>query len=189
MTSIPGRIDHLSKRLMADFRQCMKQNDGVEKSDYNPGMRPLSWPLNAVMLSASTPDNLYKHGAEVKVGMMISGANVISTSHYDLSNNFFFVVRGSKQFYLSPPTELSKYRTHPTEHPFRRQTQLPAPPSGEEEGTVLVTDKTSSVCVPDAIVAQCTCKRGEVLFIPEGWIHRYIHFEVVSTALIGLWCA
>ena len=54
-----------------------------------------------------------------------STKGVVAQAHYDLINNLFVQVHGTKRFLIYPPASAQDLNIHPNSHPSARQSQAP----------------------------------------------------------------
>lgn len=104
--------------------------------------------------------DLKLHGRRAGTALNIVNANVTTTSHVDLLDNFFAVTRGAKHFILSPPEDFPLYQPYPVHHAAGtlQHSQHQHPPE-------------------KARVVHAIAKAGEMLYIPFGWVHTVTAVE------------
>lgn len=83
----------------------------------------------------------------------------VSAAHYDLQNNLYVQLNGTKQFTLAPPASFRECGVFPALHPRHRQARRHVSP----------LDATGECLPQGAVVA--TLSPGDVLFIPPLWLH------------------
>lgn len=99
--------------------------------------------------------------SRMSLSVFWGGPGVVSTSHFDFHHNVYMLVWGEKEFVFAHPDEWSKFRPFPSIHPHARQGQL------HFESSSFVSDDNTS-----RQKNRIQLKRGDVLYIPPGWIHH-----------------
>ena len=106
-----------------------------------------------------------------EIYLWIGSENGFASRHYDTTNNLFFVLRGSKQFLLSPPS-LSKFKMYPSLHSSWRQQ--------------ISSFNFDEIYENETLIFNVILNAGEVLYIPPFWYHKVKNLNV-STIGTNLW--
>ena len=96
------------------------------------------------------------------INVWIGEKGVIAPCHYDGYHNVYVQIRGTKTFYLAPPTAHKFLRPFPFVHPSHAQCQERLIPNKD---------------VDDVDVRIAKLQPGDVLYIPPLWFHEVIAEE------------
>ena len=107
---------------------------------------------------------------EWELYLWIGSKDGYANRHYDTTNNLFFILRGSKVFYLSPPS-LSQFKVYSSLHNSWRQEILFN--FGEEYDD-------------DTVIMEAVLNEGDVLYIPPLWFHKVRNLNT-STIGVNMW--
>ena len=149
-------------------------------------------------------------GTEVEaVNLWVGDARSVSSLHKDHFENFYAVVRGTKEFLLYPPTDVMwlKSKSYPSAAWERvrgedaeadserlRKTALTLVPEGDGEDVKWIPvdplDLESVARNPDMEVenaspCEITVSAGETLYLPALWLHRVTSTSV--TVSVNYW--
>eukprot|EP00908_Phaeocystis_cordata_P012118 Transcript_23084.p1 GENE.Transcript_23084~~Transcript_23084.p1 ORF type:complete len:559 (+),score=189.27 Transcript_23084:94-1770(+) len=117
--------------------------------------------------------------------LWLSGAGVVSRTHYDKAHNLFAQIMGTKHLLLWPPSTIPSLHLYPAAHIAHRQSQMPLKPraaggdGGDREAAVAAAAAAAvSPSLPPlpayAAVAppvRVTLRPGELLYIPPYHMH------------------
>jgi len=83
---------------------------------------PLSNPLLKA-LAPVFPPFIKSQKHQVQVHLLLASEHALCAPHYELEDNFFMQLTGTKTFTISSPNTLAAYRAFPKLHPSHRQAQ------------------------------------------------------------------
>ena len=109
--------------------------------------------------------------------LWLAQPGVATHTHYDVFNNFYMQLKGTKQFFLSPPSARQRLQAFPGTHQQARQSQLNFSCSGSTEDEDLQTPDEHSNAGAGTLAGrtaaeEAVLKAGEVLFIPAYTFHQ-----------------
>lgn len=116
-------------------------------------------PLNKFSTDLFEKDEPYNieniFDSKPSLSLFWGGPGVVSTSHFDYHRNIYVLLFGEKDFLFAHPDDWSRFKPFPMLHPHARQGQLHF-------------DSDASLTPRNRV----QLKRGDVLYIPPGWIHH-----------------
>lgn len=109
--------------------------------------------------------------------LWLAQPGVATHTHYDVFNNFYMQLKGTKQFFLAPPSARQRLQAFPGTHQQARQSQLNFSCSGSTEDEDLQTPDEHSNAGAGTLAGRTAAeevvlKAGEVLFIPAYTFHQ-----------------
>eukprot|EP01052_Picozoa_sp_SAG31_P009970 SAG31_NODE_534_length_14370_cov_121.217434_10_plen_270_part_00 len=120
--------------------------------------------------------------------LWISSQGVTVQAHYDLVNNFFVQIAGTKLFTIWSPHAITLMQVHPNNHPSGRQSQLELTlrKGGEDKCAAGLPGLVSaSAPAVESLATQILLRPGEALFLPSYWLHHVISLN--GTISYNVW--
>eukprot|EP00049_Salpingoeca_infusionum_P011245 m.193614 g.193614 ORF g.193614 m.193614 type:complete len:534 (+) comp14881_c0_seq12:264-1865(+) len=115
--------------------------------------------------------------------LWIGGNNIATPLHFDLSNNLYVQLAGSKTFYILPPSEAWNTYLHPVLHRRHRTSQAEFTES--ENGMEVDTDAFPKAANIGKFL-KVVLNAGDILVLPKGWLHQ-VHAGDVSISVNFWW--
>jgi len=112
------------------------------------------------------------HGMAPYVSAWIGGTGVVTQAHYDVANNVFVQVYGTKCFHLYPPSKAAELHVYPDAHPRARKSQVDFDAPDLKLFPLFKT-------LGDPYM-KVTLKPGDALYIPPFWFH---HVEALTPSI------
>jgi len=123
--------------------------------------------LNRIrQLSANAPSSVLWFGSK----------NVTATDHFDVDNNFFWQLSGTKRFILTTTDAYSVFRPHCRFHPSWRQAQVPSSSDAHSAGRSLSLGALLTAAVP--ISYEVILNEGDLLYIPPMMFHTVTRYTI-----------
>ncbi len=97
-----------------------------------------------------------------------STKGVTAQAHYDLINNLFVQVHGTKKFLLYPPASAQDLNMHPNSHPSARQSQAPVLQEAEADHLVTIDSFPDIAKARDAAL-EVVLQPGDALYVPASY--------------------
>lgn len=132
-------------------------------------------------MSIAIPELIKKLNLQSEIDKINLWMNVDSATtnyHYDSYHNILCIVDGSKEVRLVAPSNLHRMDLYPVYSEANNHSKL-FPPSDQPSIDV------DSLSALEAIEYMTDIKAGDMLFIPEGWIHGVVSAR--CTAAVNLW--
>ena len=117
--------------------------------------------------------------AQPTLNMWIASAGTTTAAHYDSYHNFFVQLRGTKRFFLMPPSAAIALYTYPRLHPSYRQTQVDLTMRSNDPRLASTFPRMAELVKSsrlgtgagklDAMVVDL--EPGDVLYVPPYWFH------------------
>ncbi len=136
--------------------------------------------FDASLASDFPSECLFKrHGAVDPNGtsthIWISSGRPVTRLHYDGEINFFYQVRGRKEFLLLPPSELRKAALFPYLSELSRQ-------AGVDNDDV-AGGPVDAALFANVSFVRVTLEAGQLLFLPPFWLHRVAALSDLSVSV------
>mmetsp|Transcript_5960 Transcript_5960/g.9286 ORF Transcript_5960/g.9286 Transcript_5960/m.9286 type:complete len:401 (-) Transcript_5960:243-1445(-) len=112
------------------------------------------------------------HGMAPYVSAWVGGSGVVTQAHYDVANNVFVQVYGTKCFHLYPPSKATELHVYPDAHPRARKSQVDF-----DDPDLKLLPLFETLGDP---YMKVTLKPGDALYIPPFWFH---HVEALTPSV------
>eukprot|EP00466_Bigelowiella_natans_P006195 jgi/Bigna1/44465/e_gw1.96.36.1 len=106
------------------------------------------------------------------VSAWVGGSGVVTQAHYDVANNVFVQVYGTKCFHLYPPSKATELHVYPDAHPRARKSQVDF-----DDPDLKLLPLFETLGDP---YMKVTLKPGDALYIPPFWFH---HVEALTPSV------
>ena len=130
------------------------------KRDASPPFVRFGGPLGNISMNLFEKDEPYNveniFDSKPSLSLFWGGPGVVSTSHFDYHRNVYILLWGEKEFLFAHPDNWSLFKPFPMIHPHARQGQL----------------HFESETMSSMSRRRVQLKRGDVLYVPPGWIHH-----------------
>lgn len=178
-------ISHMpAKEFFEKMRKTEKQMSHTEKLYLSAPMASLCKKRFINQIRDYSPFLSVK-GTDPEWNMWIGTKGNIASTHYDVTDNFFFQLHGSKKFYISPPQHFYDMHTFPRMHPSDRQSQIIWDDFGRDlesfEKLLETFPNYDQVSIDTAVLGP-----GDILFLPSLWFHRVEAISSISVS-VSMW--